>query len=141
MSECGVCIGGGYDSDGAYFGCKVVRSRKDRICEECGEIIPKGNPVNYHRGKTDEMWQAYICPVCDEIADALSCGGGRLFGTFWDSFWESAEGIGIACFEKLRTVEAKKELQRRWIEWKFSKQNRMAERRRIDHMLQKARNT
>ena|ERR1700677_1889461 len=141
MSDCGFCVSSGdCDGDGQYFGSKLVRSRSLRHCEECGKPIPKGELSVYHRGKGDNgMWQAYVCPVCNEIAETFTCDGGWIFGSFWDSFDENISAVNLACFERLSSPEAKAEIQRRWIEWKFSSWTMRKARERVAAILERAR--
>lgn len=139
MSDCGFCIGSD-EGEGEYFGSKIVRSRTDRRCEECGKSIAKGTPSVYHRGKSDSgMWQAYVCPVCNEIAEAFTCNEGWIFGSFWDSFNDTIESVNQACFDRLSTAAAKAEIQRRWIEWKFCSWTKRKARERVAALVARAR--
>jgi hypothetical protein len=66
----------------------------------------------------DGHGNAKTCLVCAEIADAFQCGG-RFHGEcFWEDMEQAYPQLTTACFDRLRTVEAKAELRRRWMEWK-----------------------
>lgn len=118
MSGCGVCIGG-YDGDSDNLfesGTRVIKSASE--CDECGRVIPAGEPHEHARWRDDHKWtHAKTCVTCAEIAWAFSCGG-RLYFSLWESMEDVFEKISIACFEKLKTPAAKAELQRRWMSWK-----------------------
>lgn len=119
MSDCGACIytGGEYGDNG--FHNEMRTSKRGRTCCECQESIPAGTVyeyATYRDGK--QRFSHATCAVCAEIAWAFMCDG-RMYESLWDlmddDFFES---LNTACFARLKTPQAKAELQRRWMEWK-----------------------
>jgi hypothetical protein len=48
---------------------RIVKTRKDRRCEWCGEDIPKGSTVPYFGGMWDGDWQSWhMHPECREAS-------------------------------------------------------------------------
>lgn len=120
MSDCGVSISADWDCDVdyVYFGARIVKTRKQRRCCECGKKIEPGERAVYHAGTNDgSFWTSWCCLICDEIADAFSCDG-RMFGNLWDGMHYVWEALTTSCFDKLKTPEAKAELRRRWMTWR-----------------------
>ena len=120
MSDCGVCIGGDFGCETLGYRCVIVHAGKDWECEECGVKIPKGSLYELASGFTEgDHWNTKTCLICAEIATAFCCNG-RLHGSLWSDF-EDADAfskLNVSCFNRLKTPEAKAELQRRWMEWK-----------------------
>jgi len=118
VSDCGVCV---YWDDSVsvdFFHKRVRKAVKEHKCCECDKVIAKGERYEYASGKCEgEMWQAKTCLICAEIADAFSCDGRMYGGEFWSQFSELFGELNTSCFDKLTTVAAKTELQRRYIEW------------------------
>ncbi len=119
MSDCGVCLSSGCDFDGNEFERGSVVNKTRVKCCECEQFIPKGIEHEKARWRNDDMrWEtAHTCPICAEIAWAFFCDG-RLYFCLWESLEQVASELTTACFNKLKTPEAKKELQRRWMDWK-----------------------
>ena len=122
MSNCGVCIGGGeYDGCYEFQSSSFPRARKQRWCVECRKAIQPGERYQKFVGKFDgTFFSEDTCAICAEIRDALSCGGNSsIFGEMWGEIRDYVfPTMTTGCFDRLETPEAKKELQRRWIEWK-----------------------
>jgi len=120
MSDCGVCVYSGLDDCSIdFFRKEIRRAAKAHKCCECDKQIEKGERYEYASGKCEgEMWQAKTCLVCAEIADAFSCEGRMYGGEFWSQFTDLFAELNTTCFDRLTTVAAKQELQRRWQEWK-----------------------
>ena len=118
MSDCGVCLSfGGEESTG--YRCVTVHAGKDWECSECGCVIPKGSLYELASGFNDrEHWQYKTCLICAEIAEAFYCNGRWHGGQLWDSLYDVSDKMTVTCLYRLKTPEAKAELQRRWIEWK-----------------------
>ncbi len=123
MSDCGVCISG-YEGDGECIGYRkvIVRAGKQWRCCECGRVIPKKSRyelASWFWAGSDGSGNAKTCVICAEIADAFSCGGRYDNDSLWETMQEVAfPRLTTACFDRLKTPEAKAELRRRWMEWK-----------------------
>jgi hypothetical protein len=121
MSDCGVCVGGNYDFETTGYRCVIVHARQEWECIECGCKIPKATRYELASGFTEgSHWNSKTCLICAEIAAAFCCNG-RTHGNFWEDFdgAEAFSKLTTGCFSNLQTPEAKAELQRRWIAWKF----------------------
>ena len=119
MSDCGVCITSGDFDECTGYRCVIVKAGKEWECSECGCKIPKRSPYELASGFNDrDFWQAKTCLICAEIADAFMCHGRWHGGILWDSMDSFYDDLNTACFARLKTVAAKKELQRRWMEAK-----------------------
>lgn len=140
MSDCGVCVGFNDGSDCTMYRCVIVkRAGKNWQCSECGKDIPKGTSYEYASWLNDGSYgNAKTCLLCAEIADAFQCNGRYHAERFWEDMWDAYDALTTACFNRLRTVEAKMELQRRWQEWKFSDSNRREVKRRAAAMIERA---
>ncbi len=132
-TDCGVCLYGG-DFDGNDFQkSEGVTAKTPMVCCECGRKISAGElheraswrderPILGKPGQYRVFREyARTCNVCAEIAWAFSCEG-RTYNILWESMEEVFPELNHGCFDRLKTPEAKKELQRRWIEWKLSKE-------------------
>jgi hypothetical protein len=121
MSDCGVCLttdDGGCDTE--FLLMKIRCARKEHVCCECDQAIPKGTQYEYAWGKTDgELWRCHTCLPCAEIANAFYCGGRMFGGLLWDNMDEVFEEMNTACLDRLQTAAAKAFLLARWREWKF----------------------
>ncbi len=118
--DCGVCLYSG-DADGfsEFFDVTFPVARKSHKCSECGRKIVPGEKYEYTRGKFDgDFWQEKTCLICAEIADAFYCDGRMYGGMLWESMDDVMGELTTSCFDKLKTPEAKAELQRRWMVWK-----------------------
>lgn len=120
MSDCGVCLTGGY-ADCIGYRCVKVKAGQEWSCSECGCKIPRGSRyelASWFYADREGFGNAKTCLICAEIADAFYCGGRWHGGSLWDELFDRHEQLNVSCFNKLKTPEAKAELQRRWMEWK-----------------------
>lgn len=121
MSDCGVCLTG-FDGETIGYRCKIVEAGQDWECCECDKVIPKGSKYELASGfRADDgnsHWQTKTCLVCAEIGEAFYCGGRWHGAGMWEKLADVGDKLNISCFERLKTPEAKAELQRRWQEWK-----------------------
>jgi hypothetical protein len=126
MTDCGVCITGDWDGDTVGYRCVIVKAGQDWECSECGGKIPRRSMYElasgFHAEDGNSHWNVKTCLVCAEIANAFMCEGRWHGSSLWEDF--PFGSLNTSCFERLRTVEAKTELRRRWQEWKFSDENR-----------------
>lgn len=121
MSDCGVCVSSYGDGDCTGYRCVIVKAGQAWVCSECGAPIPKGTKyelASWFYGDGDGFGNAKTCLVCAEIADAFQCGGRWHGECFWDDMESAYPKLTTACFDRLKTVEAKAELRRRWMVWK-----------------------
>ena len=117
MSDCGVCCYNDYDPCEVYKE-RIPKSRKDHKCCECGERIPKGSEYELRDMLFYGKWHHYkTCLICAEIGQAFCCHG-RVATLLWELMSEVMDQLKSSCFDRLKTPEAKVELQRRWMEWK-----------------------
>lgn len=117
MSDCGVCCYSDYEPCAIYEE-SVLTARKDHKCCECGERIPKGSEYELRDMLFDGEWHHYkTCMICVEIGQAFCCDG-RVATLLWEMMNEIMGELKTSCFDRLKTTEAKAELQRRWMEWK-----------------------
>jgi hypothetical protein len=127
VSDCGVCLSAGFDFGDNNFSCWMEAFKTPMICCECGRCIPAGEVHEKARfreegyGSDRGKWVTHhTCSVCAEIAWAFFCDS-RLYECLWDSITDDLlPDFTQACLNKLKTVAAKAEMQRRWIEWKFA---------------------
>lgn len=114
MSDCGVCISDEPDGTCEFIDVEQRTARKQHVCCECGKPIEVGQRYEYARGKYEgEFWDCKTCLVCAEIADVFYCNGRLFDGGLWENMSYILEEITTGCFERLKTVAAKTELQRR----------------------------
>jgi len=121
VSDCGVCVTCGYADECTGYRCVIVKAGQEWQCSECGCKIPKGAKyelASWFYSGGDGFGNAKTCLICAEIADAFQCGGRYHGECFWESMEDAYPKLTSACFDKLRTPEAKAELQRRWMEWR-----------------------
>lgn len=119
VSDCGVCVYSGCDDFPSFFKQKYRKAQNEYLCSECGSKINKGDQYEYVQMLQDGDWDTFrTCLTCDEIRQAFSCDGVMYGGMFWDSMEECFENLNTSCFNRLNSIEAKQELQRRWMEWK-----------------------
>lgn len=117
MSDCGVCLPG-FDAWVEFSNKEIRTARKEYECGECGCKIAPGQKHEYASGKCEgEMWSQRTCLICAEIGEAFYCKG-RTFGSLWEDMNEVIGSLTIGCLNRLKTPEAKAELQRRWMEHK-----------------------
>lgn len=122
MSDCGVCIGGGFGYEIDDFASKIERSTEDLQCCECDRPIIAGTEHEQASGQNVEDGSDVCfvtCMDCKHIADALMCGE-RCYSVLWDRL----EGedlfaeITSGCVFKVKTASAKEYLLDRWRKWK-----------------------
>jgi hypothetical protein len=118
MSDCACLYGGWDDYDESGFQHREERTaRKEHVCCECKRVIAKGERYSWFSSKNDgRIFTAKTCLVCEEIREALYCDGyyfGRMWTDIREQFFEQG-GLNIKCVDKLTTVAAKTELQRRY---------------------------
>lgn len=120
MSDCGVCVYSGGDAECVGYRCVIVRAGRDWTCSECGKLIKKGERYElsswFYPGAGSGNCKT--CLVCAEIATAFQCGGRWHGMCFWRDMERAFPKLTSACFDRLKTPEAKAELRRRWMEWK-----------------------
>lgn len=117
MNDCGVCLAS-WDGETVMYRSREVKARHAWKCDECGRDIPKGSRYVLAQGLTDgDFWTCKTCLICDEIAEAFSCNG-RLHGFLWEGMDDLYSSLTTACFERLQTADAKKELRKRWMDWR-----------------------
>jgi hypothetical protein len=119
MSDCNVCLIGPEEFC-EFFDESIRIARKPHRCSECGAAISVGAKYHSASGKSDgEFWRINTCLLCSEIRKAFSCDGEVLGGMLWEDMQENIfPRMSATCFDRLRTPEAKAELQSRWMEWK-----------------------
>lgn len=121
MSDCGVCVTTGYADECTGYRNVIVRAGQEWTCSECGCKIPKGAKyelASWFFAGGEGFGNCKTCLICAEIAEAFQCGGRYHGENFWECMEEVYDKLTTSCFAKLKTPEAKAELQRRWIEWK-----------------------
>ena len=121
MSDCGVCIGNYGDGDCTGYRCVIVKAGQEWTCSECGCKIPKKTKyelASWFYADGDGFGNCKTCLICAEIADAFMCGGRWHGSILWDSMFDLHDKLTTSCFDRLKTPEAKAELQKRWMEWK-----------------------
>lgn len=120
MSDCGVCISGGGSEVCTGYRCVIVKAGQEWTCSECAGKILKGAKYElaswFYPG--DSFGNCKTCLLCAEIADAFMCGGRWHGECFWEDMQRAFPKLTTSCFDRLKTPEAKAELQRRWTEWK-----------------------
>ncbi len=122
MSDCGVCLRAGSDFGDNDFEMLTAAFKTPMQCCECGRIIPAGEPhekARYREEEGSSKWVTnHTCAVCAEIAWAFFCDS-RLYECLWDYINDDLfPKFAQSCLNKLRSPEAKAELQRRWMAWK-----------------------
>lgn len=119
MSDCGVCLSYSGGGECTGYRCVTVHAGQDWECSECGCKISKRSLYELASGFNEgSFWQSKTCVVCAEIAEAFYCNGRWHGGSLWDSLYDVSDKMTVACLNRLKTPEAKAELQRRWMEWK-----------------------
>lgn len=121
MADCGVCVSyyGGNECTG--YRRVIVNAGKEWNCSECGVSIPKGSKyelASWFYTDGDGFGNAKTCVICAEIAEAFMCHGRYHGEVFWEQMEDAFPNLTTSCFNKLQTPEAKRELRRRWMEWK-----------------------
>lgn len=125
MSEtCNVTFGMEADEMCDFWEVKIKTARKIHVCGECRKQIEPGEKYESLAYVFDGGFRhEKKCLVCAEIRDAF-VGDGNVYcpGDMWTDMRDYVfPDLTSACFDRLKTPEAKAELQRRWSEWKFSR--------------------
>jgi hypothetical protein len=112
---------GSYEGDSGdnHFWKRMQVTKTAHECCECGKNIPGGEEhehATWYDFDARKTIHAFTCSVCAEIAWAFT--DSRLYHNLWDAMYDEFENLTTGCFQKLKTVAAKKELQQRWIYWK-----------------------
>lgn len=92
---------------------------KDLKCNECDRPINAGDRFERATGTFDgEEHVHHTCVICAEIAEAFCCDG-RSHGSLWDDLEttidQDASSFTTACFSKLSTAAARREVQSFWM--------------------------
>ena len=127
MSDCNVCLGQECEGYNDFERRQYPIARKEHICCECGEAIPKGAKYEYVALKYDgEFGDFKTCLICCELRTAFTCNDepGYQVGICMGELWyeirnELFPHMTTGCLQKIRTAEAKEFLVKRWNEWKF----------------------
>lgn len=118
--DCSCLYDSGDGDQPIFYTQRWVTARKDHKCYECRRVIMKGERYECFSGKWETGVQTYrTCAECQNIRESLNCEGWT-FGRLWEDIEEQIfqeTGLTIACIDKLTTPEAKKFLQRKWIEF------------------------
>jgi hypothetical protein len=141
MSECGVCIGGDdYDCELEFYDIKWPKAKKEHRCCECRRIITVGEEYEKWTGKWDgSLSSTKTCLLCTEIREGFSCGNTTIFGELWSEMRDYVlPVINSACFEKIGSVEARAFLQSKWMEWKFSDNQKYQAHMKAKSMIARA---
>jgi len=127
MPDCGVCLTCDCDEFAFDIDTDLAVSDGSVKCCECDKyelaVLHFGDEDVEEEEGADEgsaRWSSTYetCLICAEIAEAFYCNGRTYGGALWEDMSYVYEELTITCFDKLSTPEAKKELQRRWIEWR-----------------------
>lgn len=123
MGTCSVSFGMEADEMCDFWVSKMKTARKHHVCGECRKNIDPGTKYeslsyvfdgSFHHEKK--------CTICAEIRDAfLEDGCAYAPGDMWTDMRDYVfPEMTTTCFDRLKTPEAKAELQRRWMEWKLA---------------------
>jgi hypothetical protein len=121
MGTCSVSFGMEAEEMCAFWEAKIKRARKVHTCEECRKPINIGDRYESLAYVFDGSFNhEKKCLICAEIRDAfLESGSAYCPGYMWTDIRDYVfPEMTTACFDRLKTPEAKAELQRRWMEWK-----------------------
>ena len=119
MSKCGICLDAGCDFGDNSFEKYDATFKTPMKCCECEATILPG--IKHERAywveQSGKPTVVHTCGVCAEIAWAFFCET-RVYHALWEYMEDVYENFTVACFNKLKTPEAKAELQSRWMRWK-----------------------
>lgn len=88
-AECCPLSGSDGDAPRVYH-VSIVTARKEHICKECREAIPRGARYERITGLWGDRWSTMrTCLSCVEIRDHFACGNGWLFGRLWPDLEEN----------------------------------------------------
>ena len=122
MSEsCEVSFGQEADEMCEFWGKKIRTARKVHHCGECRKDINPGDKYEYLAYMFDGVFHhEKVCLICAEIRDGfLEYGCAYCPGEMWSEIRDYVlPELTTTCYDRLKTPQAKTELQRRWIEWK-----------------------
>jgi len=123
MSDCDVCIGGGFDGETTEFYHSETRTaRRVHKCCECHQDITRGQQYEAVVLKYEgEIMRYKTCLLCVEIRTVFTCGESWIFETLWHDMRALAfERLTTAspCFTKL-SASAKDKVLKEWRAWKF----------------------
>lgn len=122
MACADVCLDHGCDYEGSFFYERLVVSRKQHECCECGLAITKGDAYWMARGADEgSIWVAKTCPTCYEIRSVFVCGS-WIYGRLWESIREGMfpiwkESGPIDCLAKVESLEARNKLRNAYDDW------------------------
>ena len=72
MGDCGVCLTTCEETVSILRESDESKSRKDRKCIECRQVIPAGTPHQLHVGSFEGEIEEYrTCQICAEIRKAF----------------------------------------------------------------------
>jgi len=122
MSDIVCCPLQGNDGEGPSCHSQAIRkARKEHVCSECREPIPKGTKYDYSTGIWDGRPSSYkTCLLCVEIRDHFSCEGWiyeQLWGDLTENFFPDMKCGGL-CMTGL-SPDAKRKLIDARMEWYF----------------------
>lgn len=112
MSKCSCVCVGDYDAP-HWYNEKVVKAKKEHICNECSKIIlPKEKYIKII-GKWEKEFCTYKrCSICQEIIDTFFCEGfffGQVYEDFENHISEMQGHIDSSCLADL-SLEARTEI-------------------------------
>jgi hypothetical protein len=122
MNDIVCCPLQGNDGEGPSCSSRAVRkARKEHVCSECREPIPKGAKYDYASGVWDGRPDSFkTCLLCVEIRDHFACEG-WIYETLWSDLTENFfpdMKCGGQCMTGL-SPEAKRKLIDARMEWYF----------------------
>ena len=124
MQTCSVSFGMEADEMCAFWKTSIKTARKVHRCAECRKEIQPGQKYESLSYVFDGAFHhEKKCLICTEIRDAfLEDGCTYCSGDMWSEIRDSVfREITTTCFDRLKTPEAKAELRREWMEWKFNR--------------------
>ena len=122
MADIVCCPLQGNDGEGPSCHSQAIRkARKEHVCSECRETIPKGTKYDYSSGIWDGRAESYkTCLLCIEIRDHFACEGWiyeQLWGDLTENFFPDMKAGG-QCMTGL-SPDAKRKLIDARMEWYF----------------------
>ena len=124
MQTCSVSFGMEADEMCAFWKTSIKTARKVHRCEECRKEIQPGEKYEALSYLFDgDFYYEKRCLICAEIRDAfLAEGSAYCTGEMWSEIHDYVfPEMTTSCFDRLKTPEAKAELRRKWLEWKFNR--------------------
>lgn len=84
---------------------KMVKSRTNHVCSECGEKIHSGQQYERTKGRWECDWHLYkTCNTCLEIRNAFFCEGwfySNILSDLQDMIYDSNGDISESCLSDL----------------------------------------